>query len=52
METFVLAMIQYPAVLRKAQDEIDKVIGNDRLPTFDDRGSLPYLECLLKETLR
>jgi hypothetical protein len=27
-------------------------IGRDRLPEFSDRESLPYLECLLQETLR
>ncbi|KZP09719.1 hypothetical protein FIBSPDRAFT_963755 [Athelia psychrophila] len=33
---FVLAMIQYPAVQRRAQAELDSVLGPDRLPTFDD----------------
>ncbi|KZT69365.1 cytochrome P450 [Daedalea quercina L-15889] len=31
-------------VLYTAQDEIDRVVGNARLPDFEDRGSLPYLE--------
>ncbi|KAF9463358.1 cytochrome P450 [Collybia nuda] len=52
METFILAMVRNPEVFRKAQDEIDRVVGADRLPTMDDRGSLPYLECVLKEVLR
>ncbi|KAG5652974.1 hypothetical protein H0H81_002872 [Sphagnurus paluster] len=36
----------------KAQAELDAVVGSQRLPEFDDRDSLPYLECLLHETLR
>jgi len=45
-------MVQFPDVQRKAQEEIDRVIGTDRLPTFADRGSLPYLEAVYLETLR
>ncbi|KAG5643123.1 hypothetical protein DXG03_001549 [Asterophora parasitica] len=45
-------MVRNPEVFRKAQEELDQVIGSGRLPTFDDRGSLPYLECILKEVLR
>ncbi|EGO01616.1 hypothetical protein SERLA73DRAFT_166166 [Serpula lacrymans var. lacrymans S7.3] len=47
-----LAMQLYPEVQRKAQAEIDAVVGNDRLPTFADRESLPYVEALAKEVLR
>ncbi|KAG6868227.1 hypothetical protein C0993_006003 [Termitomyces sp. T159_Od127] len=49
---FVLAMVLYPECQAKAQEEIDAVIGSDRLPEFRDRESLPYLECLVQETLR
>ena len=45
-------MTLYPDVLRRAQEEIDRVIGPDRLPTFEDRKDLPYMEALIKETLR
>ncbi|KAF8880416.1 cytochrome P450 [Infundibulicybe gibba] len=38
-----------PGVQRKAQDEIDAVIGNDRLPELRDRPSLPYVEALYRE---
>lgn len=41
-----------PDVLTKAQEEIDRVIGKDRLPNFGDRPNLPYLECVLRETYR
>ena len=47
-----LALTLYPDVLKKAQAEIDAVIGSDRLPNFADRDSLPYIEALVKEVLR
>ncbi|KAG2064540.1 cytochrome P450 [Suillus decipiens] len=50
--SFFLAMTLYPDVQRKAQAEIDAVIGPDRLPSFTDRASLPYIEALAKEVLR
>lgn len=52
MESFILAMTRYPEVFMKAQEEIDRVVGNERLPSLDDRASLPYLECVLKEVYR
>ncbi|KAK0470749.1 cytochrome P450 [Armillaria novae-zelandiae] len=39
---FILAMILHPEVMDKARQEIDSVIGTERLPTFADRASLPY----------
>jgi len=41
-----------PDVVRKAQGEIDRVIGNDRLPNSMDRPNLPYVEAVVKEVLR
>ncbi|KAJ3859487.1 cytochrome P450 1 [Lentinula novae-zelandiae] len=38
--------------IRKGQEEIDVVIGKDRLPTFEDRLSLPYLEAIYREVMR
>ncbi|KAG2126244.1 cytochrome P450 [Suillus bovinus] len=49
---FVLAMVLHPEVQRRAQAEIDSVIGRDRLPVFEDRTSLPYVESILRETFR
>jgi len=45
-------MIMHPEVLAKVQAEMDSVIGPDRLPDFDDRNSLPYLESIVKELYR
>jgi cytochrome P450 len=52
LHTFFLAMQLYPEVQRRAQEEIDRVIGNDRLPTLADRPNLPYIEVVIKEVLR
>ena len=45
-------MILHPEVFAKAQAEIDRVVGTDRLPDFQDRTSLPYVESLVKEVYR
>lgn len=50
--SFVLCMVLHPEVFRKAQEEIDRVIGTDRLADFDDQDSLPYFRCVLTEVLR
>nr|BAL05105.1 cytochrome P450 [Phanerodontia chrysosporium] len=50
--TFILAMLQFPDVQRTAQAEIDRVVGSTRLPTIEERGSLPYVTAVMKETLR
>ncbi|KIM57158.1 hypothetical protein SCLCIDRAFT_1143714 [Scleroderma citrinum Foug A] len=49
---FILAMTLYPEVQIKAQEEIDRVVGQDRLPDFSDRENLPYIEGVFMETLR
>ena len=45
-------MTRYPEVQKKAQQELDAVVGNDRLPTIADREHLPYLRALVSEVLR
>ena len=45
-------MLMNPAAQAKAQEEIDRVIGTDRLPTFDDEPKLPYVSALSKEVFR
>ena len=45
-------MLLYPEIQKKAQDEIDSVIGRDRLPTFEDRPRLPFIDAVCKEVLR
>lgn len=50
--SFFLAMTLSPDIQKKAQVEIDAVVGPDRLPSFADRTSLPYIEAICKEILR
>jgi cytochrome P450 len=40
---FVQAMVANPDVQRKAQAEIDRVIGAERSPTWEDYAALPYV---------
>ncbi|KAI0639049.1 cytochrome P450 [Trametes polyzona] len=49
---FILAMVTHPAVMRRAQAEIDALTGGRRLPTPDDRPALPYLEAVMQECMR
>ncbi|KAI5465087.1 putative cytochrome P450 oxidoreductase OrdA-like protein [Mariannaea sp. PMI_226] len=49
---FFLAMTAYPEVQRKAQKEIDDVVGQGRLPSLSDRENLPYVDAVVKEALR
>jgi cytochrome P450 len=50
--TFFLAMLMNPGAQAKAQEEIDRVVGTDRLPTFDDEANLPYVSALSREIFR
>ncbi|CCM06680.1 uncharacterized protein FIBRA_08965 [Fibroporia radiculosa] len=52
LHSFFLAMACYPEIQKKAQQEIDAVIGNDRLPTLADQDSLPYVNALCTELHR
>lgn len=45
-------MVLHPDVQAKGQEEIDSVLGRDRLPTFADRLSLPYVEAIYREVMR
>lgn len=45
-------MTLYPEIQRRAQEELDRVIGTDRMPTFSDRKNLPYIDALVKEAIR
>jgi cytochrome P450 len=52
LNSFFLAMLVYPEVQAKAQAEIDRVVGKDRLPELSDEPSLPYIQALASECLR
>ncbi|KIO33205.1 hypothetical protein M407DRAFT_18058 [Tulasnella calospora MUT 4182] len=52
IQSFICAMILFPAVQKKAQAEIDRVAGSSRMPTFQDQPDLPFLHAVTLETLR
>lgn len=52
LSTFFLAMTLYPRVQKRAQEEIEHVVGGNRLPDFSDLDDLPYLSAMIKELLR
>lgn len=45
-------MVRYPEIQRRAQAEVDKVVGTERLPTLEDQDKLVYVNAILKEALR
>lgn len=49
---FILVMILYPDIQEKAQKLIESVVGSKRLPTFQDRPSLSYIDAILRECQR
>ncbi|KAL2163859.1 hypothetical protein VTH06DRAFT_3069 [Thermothelomyces fergusii] len=49
---FLHALTKWPEVLRRAQEEMDAVVGEDRTPTWDDYSRLPYIAACVKETHR
>lgn len=51
---FLMAMVLYPHTMKKAQEEIDSVVGSDGLfpPSFEHFSQLPYCVALTKELLR
>ncbi|CAE6394224.1 unnamed protein product [Rhizoctonia solani] len=49
---FLVAMIHNPDVQTNAQEELDAVLGDQRLPEMEDQDSLPYISRVIKEVLR
>ncbi|TFK64020.1 cytochrome P450 [Pluteus cervinus] len=49
---FLLAMVRWPEVQKRAQIEIDRIVGRRRFPTFADRTNLPYVTAMVKEVFR
>ncbi|KIJ60578.1 hypothetical protein HYDPIDRAFT_117119 [Hydnomerulius pinastri MD-312] len=52
LASFILLMSLYPDAQRHAQAEIDEAVGKNRLPTWVDEESLPYVSSVVKEVLR
>ncbi|XP_063774128.1 cytochrome P450 1B1-like [Pseudophryne corroboree] len=52
LQWLIFFLIRYPEVQKKMQNEVDKVIGRDRLPCVDDQSNLPYIMAFLYELMR
>lgn len=52
IEWSILFMILNPDCQKRVQEEIERVIGNERLPQLDDLSSMPYTEATIFEVLR
>ncbi|XP_039114632.1 p-coumarate 3-hydroxylase [Dioscorea cayenensis subsp. rotundata] len=52
VEWAMAELVKHPRVQQKAQEELDRVVGRDRIITEADFANLPYLNCLVKEALR
>ncbi|KAF8904842.1 cytochrome P450 [Mucidula mucida] len=52
LEWFMVAMVKYPEIQKKCQEELDAVVGRSRMPTYADRDFLPYISATVRECLR
>jgi cytochrome P450 len=52
LHTLVLGLCMFPKALKAAQAEIDRVIGGERSPNWDDLDKLPYCHAVIKEAMR
>ena len=50
--SFVLACCAFPETIPKALEELDRVVGPHRSPTFEDEADLVYVKAFVKEVLR
>ncbi|KAF4564799.1 hypothetical protein EYR40_010971 [Pleurotus pulmonarius] len=52
LTVFFLAMLLYPECQKRGQEEVDRVVGQHRLPSFEDIASLPYVNSVVQEVFR
>lgn len=48
----MLGLVTCPEAQRKAHAEIDRVVGEGRMPTLEDFPNLPYIGAIIKEVYR
>lgn len=49
LKTMVLALVLNPEAQQKAWEEIESVVGSERMPTYSDLDNLPYTKALIQE---
>ncbi|KAL0579343.1 hypothetical protein V5O48_002676 [Marasmius crinis-equi] len=52
MAWLVLAIVLYPDIQKKTQQQIDTVVGRDRMPNLQDIPNLPYVSAFVTEVMR
>ena len=50
--SFLVAALLRPEIQTMAQEELDAVTRRERLPTFEDRSRLPFVDAICKEVIR
>jgi cytochrome P450 len=50
--TAIMTFTKYPAVVRAAQAELDRIVGRDRLPDFADEKDLVFCSAVIREIMR
>ena len=48
LNNIIVGLLSNPEVVEKAHEELDRVIGSDRTPTFNDEPKLPYIRAIVK----
>jgi len=44
----IIGLLSNPSAVKKAQEELDRVVGINRTPTFQDEKHLPYVRAIIK----
>jgi cytochrome P450 len=52
MMSIFVAILLHPEIQTRGQEEVDAVTERERLPTFEDRPRLPFIDVVCKEILR
>ena len=52
IQIFLRHMLSFPEHRFRAQEELDRVVGSERMPTWEDEEKLPYLMACIKESMR
>ncbi|KAF5796888.1 putative flavonoid 3'-monooxygenase [Helianthus annuus] len=52
VEWAIAELIRHPQLLKQAQEEMDNIVGRERLVTESDLGQLTFLQAIVKETFR
>ncbi|KAF1996676.1 cytochrome P450 [Amniculicola lignicola CBS 123094] len=52
LNTAILYLAANPSVRAQAHEELDRIVGSRRSPTFADEKDLPFIRAIVKETMR